>query len=132
MSAITGKINTSELLAVYRVAAANPDEFDQTARGYRGRDGRAMPFEAIAAQRAAARNSAAMIWKHRPGNQETFDAVRVGTRFYTVQDYAAAALGLTPGEADELFHYTNDLDRIAGLIRQFTGVDPRRPQDAEL
>lgn len=114
-------MNKPELIACYQAAAADPNRFDQGARGYRGRHN-GMPFQGIAAARRAQADGDKLMWTKRGGGVESLDGVN--GRSFSIEWYAQNWLGLNGHQAAQLFDPTKSLEDIRAIIRHLIGVDP--------
>lgn len=117
------KINTDELVAVYRICRDRPHEWDQSAWAWEGRGEKGTPIEGIAAMRRANRDHVSLHWIARSRTVRTLEGIGVGGAI-TVQSYAREALGLTTEQAEMLFERDVQLLDVRRLILQWTGVDP--------
>lgn len=117
------KINTVELVAVYRICRDQPHLWDQSGWAWEARGENGAPIEGIAAMRRAERDGVSLHWVARSRTVRTLEGIGVGGAI-TVQAYAREGLGLTAEQARLLFERDVELVDVRRLVLDWTGVDP--------
>lgn len=115
--------NTAELVAIYQYIKAHPEEWDQGVYAKRTACGTAYCIAGHAAVRAGWKP----LWPRREGNATAncLDGPRDDDGWLPLfDDVARDILGLTAGQASNLFDAGNGIDDIRDLIFEITGMDP--------